>query len=1082
MVSDPNRSAPERKTVAAPTLIIGLGGTGAQVLSRVRERVFTELGPLDDFPIVRYLWLDTDTRNTSPDFQNHPEIAQQLQFRNYETVPLLVPDTEAYMSRLYAYPHISRWIYPHLNAKDKIVDGAGQIRAYGRMAFFVNIDTIRARLDTALETVLGMPAQKEAAEHNLLADSGQLNVIIVTSVAGGTGSGTFLDMAYLVRQQVRRFGGHRQLNMIGFLVLPSAFGNAGEMSRLYANGYAGLKELNHYNYAPPTERGASLSELRPASDHDYTLWWSADESATTTSVTPFDVCYLVDGNHQQGSGVGGKIETIYSMVAENIFHDFSMGAFSGEKRSHRDNLLKEVNTDAKPLLELPGADLKLPKRYFSFGMASITFPYKRVERACKAKLAEDVLDYWLRQQDDQVSPIDYLNGKFLPNLNFVESEGVPGQPPVHHVLDALFASGPGGQTMQNEVLQSIGAAVRDVAERGTDREGESWDRLLGVQVKRLTAAWEGELSSDPREWGDAVRRICLARDVYLKGLQERLEAEIKLLINNEHRGIGFARAVLDALEDRLERAESGYIATWTKATDGARGRLPVLRDEMERLLAELHHYWDMSNWHRLRDITLQKLLERFDYAANQLFQEQVRYTAYTLAIGIGQEVRQWIADERKGWRVRLLGLQDGLHTLKNALRREFDAFAELQEDYREILLCKSKDEVLQLYQECVPDPTEYARKQSKDVLAKLGMELMDLPAVDMELACHRLKEAVGDRFASLQHKDAFTLFHNKYKLGSAAWEEKISAMVKACQAWVAWEPGFTGVKGKLDSEKARFLLGVSKSSAGPAYADFVDKVLARFTGLAQDKVYNLESPHQIVFYTEVAGFALCQTTAVRPMREQYLKVAADSHSALHTDKKDAKFSELVMLEPDERLELRNCTRAYLLGSILGLVTTEEWKDNRGNRDVNHKYLQRRPGRQPQTLYLGFDNAVVPYLRSKKDSVLQNLVDEIARRQSDLLPSRDACAQYAAVAALWLDTYFPERQIELANGVTETLPTMEYVVLEEELRRVMSMMDGSFNRDVKLKRQMLENFTVVNLDGRRVLNLPAADSEDAWRIG
>ena len=44
----------------SPTLIIGLGGTGGDILLRIRKKFFEKFGSVDEFPIVSYLWFDTD--------------------------------------------------------------------------------------------------------------------------------------------------------------------------------------------------------------------------------------------------------------------------------------------------------------------------------------------------------------------------------------------------------------------------------------------------------------------------------------------------------------------------------------------------------------------------------------------------------------------------------------------------------------------------------------------------------------------------------------------------------------------------------------------------------------------------------------------------------------------------------------------------------------------------------------------------------------------------------------------------------------------------------------------------------------
>jgi hypothetical protein len=43
-----------------PTILIGLGGTGKEVLLRLRRQFVEKYGSLNDFPIISYLYIDTD--------------------------------------------------------------------------------------------------------------------------------------------------------------------------------------------------------------------------------------------------------------------------------------------------------------------------------------------------------------------------------------------------------------------------------------------------------------------------------------------------------------------------------------------------------------------------------------------------------------------------------------------------------------------------------------------------------------------------------------------------------------------------------------------------------------------------------------------------------------------------------------------------------------------------------------------------------------------------------------------------------------------------------------------------------------
>src|SRR5207249_10307714 len=75
-----------------PTLFIGIGGTGGNVLQRVRNWVIDQYGSFDQFPILRFLHLDTDERSskdTSKDANKDP-LYKKKEFVDSEWISLKV--------------------------------------------------------------------------------------------------------------------------------------------------------------------------------------------------------------------------------------------------------------------------------------------------------------------------------------------------------------------------------------------------------------------------------------------------------------------------------------------------------------------------------------------------------------------------------------------------------------------------------------------------------------------------------------------------------------------------------------------------------------------------------------------------------------------------------------------------------------------------------------------------------------------------------------------------------------------------------------------------------------------------------
>src|SRR5262249_55062753 len=127
------------------------------------------------------------------------------------------------------------------------------MRALGRLAFFDNFRQITGRLRAELEACVDPEALAVADRQTKLGvRSNRPRVYIVTSLAGGTGGGMFIDLAYSVRHLLRQLG-YRQLEVLGLLLLPSVEGDATVAGTLaVGNAFAALTELNHFSAADVT--------------------------------------------------------------------------------------------------------------------------------------------------------------------------------------------------------------------------------------------------------------------------------------------------------------------------------------------------------------------------------------------------------------------------------------------------------------------------------------------------------------------------------------------------------------------------------------------------------------------------------------------------------------------------------------------------------------------------------------------------------------------------------------------------------------------------------------------------------------
>ena len=94
-----------------PTIIIGLGGTGKEVLLRLRRQFVEKYGSLNDFPIISYLYIDTDNAPSEESglARERDFLINDIDFLPSEKVFQSVNPSD-YIYRIQDVPHIKEWL------------------------------------------------------------------------------------------------------------------------------------------------------------------------------------------------------------------------------------------------------------------------------------------------------------------------------------------------------------------------------------------------------------------------------------------------------------------------------------------------------------------------------------------------------------------------------------------------------------------------------------------------------------------------------------------------------------------------------------------------------------------------------------------------------------------------------------------------------------------------------------------------------------------------------------------------------------------------------------------------------------
>ena len=152
------------------TICIGLGGTGKDVLMRVRRLIVDRYKDLSNLPVVSFVHIDTDKEATQAVSLRTGNIYRgvDLGFQDSERVNATMTNTQ--VSELVQgleqcnsnshqrspYEHIAQWFPPQLIRNITAIDqGAKGVRPVGRLAFFHNYQKIKKAIEIAEQRTRG---------------------------------------------------------------------------------------------------------------------------------------------------------------------------------------------------------------------------------------------------------------------------------------------------------------------------------------------------------------------------------------------------------------------------------------------------------------------------------------------------------------------------------------------------------------------------------------------------------------------------------------------------------------------------------------------------------------------------------------------------------------------------------------------------------------------------------------------------------------------------------------------------------------------------------------------------------------
>lgn len=390
-----------------PALVIGLGQMGCEVLQHFNNQLVDKFGTRELLPNVRLLYLDTDP-------EAHHAAGTELSSRDVLLARL--NRASHYLKPREGRPRIETWFHTNMLYRIQRNQVTGGVRALGRLAFIDNYRPISQRLRTDLESCLDPAALATAAKNTgLKLRSNRPRVYIATSLAGGTGSGIFLDLAYAVRQLLKKLG-YAHPDVVGLFLLPAVSDSATRRLPL-GNAFAALTELNHYS----------------AFETTFTARFDDREGTIKDSDAPFSRTVLLPLPDLGQTAVPAPAELFGELLARELTTPLGKAADS----------FREVATSTVPP----------PQRTLlchSFGLSRYSWPRRALLQRTARRLCRRLIERWLAKESPKpAEEIDkWINEEWetrgFPADHMIARmqaacERAVGKPP-ETALDALTAS------------------------------------------------------------------------------------------------------------------------------------------------------------------------------------------------------------------------------------------------------------------------------------------------------------------------------------------------------------------------------------------------------------------------------------------------------------------------------------------------------------------------------------------------------------------------------------------------------------------------------------------------------------------
>ncbi len=742
--------------------------------------------------------------------------------------------------------------------------------------------------------------------------------MVIGSVAGGTGAGSFLDMGWLAGALAAQDVAAHQVDMMMFL--PSGYASANK-ERTEANGYASLMEL----------------ETCMKGGHSFVQRWDLHDNMQLSGA-PFDEVYLIDSGNLTGQATSNQSD-VYEMVADTLFEDFRSADFANKKRSVAVNQSQhKIIPFSAPVPQGRFGDMKLNyfKGYSAFGQSVLDTQ--------SANLATLEIYRWVRIMLESFFGVDgnerpmnratvrqrdeFLDG--CMNLKAVLFDQIPE---FSSKVDLSLVNGALYDVVLTDKLlhDSQGSLLAGVEQRVQSELATMAERLdkdeWPGRVREIIAGLERDcIRSQERSADTGEDRISAVRKQLSAEMQEILQ--VRLYQYLDHRELGGLEYVLSLVELVKERLLSSHDGIIKQLQHNARCygeiRDALRASECERLLANLMETRGSSLFSNKKK-QAQYILESLKSDISEYLQFHLRATAASQAAVLLQELAVFLGDQsglnedgEVCWTGLVGAFQEGRQSVLVMLRGIRDLERRLEEENQASYASFCR----------IDAATNIAHMPSKEQLTTWAEDALKEIGGSRELFNYLVTDKGQQRIFRCLNKRARDEYE-KHDLDAgdplvqALQRMDVSARQKVFANWLSrampWIDANMGREFTPIADQFKCYIGVGRSADYEPFRDDIIASLPPRVGVTPAQVSFVDSGEygRAVCYVELSGIPLTVLRGLETWKVSYLKES--EKIPVHTKADVTAFEHPLVPSVTQLNTIADDFETYIQAIMLGLL-------------------------------------------------------------------------------------------------------------------------------------------------------------------